>query len=421
MTQRLQFNYVPYPLWRRRWPGPIQQMMQPLWKAIYPVVEDTAPPTDAAAMADYLVRYGLLKAYSLQDLYICLRDSQPHIEDATTPPAATVEPALPARLPAQWEPMQAVIVNWPVMYPPLWDLHAQMVENITPAADVTITVPAPMWAHAVCLYLHHRGHIGADLMGKIRFMTLPTNDIWVRDYGPIIGYDQNGQRVAFDAIYDHIPEYPQTLDDHMPIHWAGQQGMPLIPVDLHTEGGNLWSDGAGTLIMTEQIFNENPGHDRASLERYLHTLFDYEKLIITPRLRLESTGHVDLILKLAAANHVLLSAPTSQSTGEELDQTAQLFERETNAAGKPYSVDFLPTPRLYFNWFTYPIRRSYTNALTVNGRVLVPVYKLPTDDTALRVYERAMPGYEIVPIDCAIGANGGGAVHCMTKDVPISL
>jgi agmatine/peptidylarginine deiminase len=31
-----------------------------------------------------------------------------------------------------------------------------------------------------------------------------------------------------------------------------------------------------------------------------------------------------------------------------------------------------------------------------------------------------MPSHDIIPIQCAVGANGGGAVHCLTKEVPKS-
>ena len=89
----------------------------------------------------------------------------------------------------------------------------------------------------------------------------------------------------------------------------------------------------------------------------------------------------------------------------------------TNAAGQPYRVFELPNPPRYRNWGFFAVWRSYTNALTVNGRVLVPVFGIPTDSEALAVYHEAMPDFDIIPIDCSASANGGGAVHCLTKEV----
>jgi agmatine deiminase len=256
-----------------------------------------------------------------------------------------------------------------------------------------------------------------EYANHIQYVILPTDDIWVRDYGPISAYTAEGQSVVFDAIYDHLPKYPQTRDDEMPRYWAAYRQAEYYKLDLHTEGGNLLTDGAGTLLMTERIFEENTHYTQRSLEDYLHQIFDFEKIIYTPRMRFETTGHIDLLIKLASAESVLVSAPDSPYT-DELQVTHEIFRKATNAQGNRYHITSLPTPPLYRNWFTYPIRRSYTNSLTVNGRVLVPIYGVRTDEIALRRYEEAMPDHQVIPIDCKIGANGGGAVHCLTKEVP---
>lgn len=411
------FEYIPYPLWRRQFPFPVNLITRPLWPMIYPVREDRTPPADATAMTDYLVRYRLMPEYQMRSIYNGLRSSEAEIEHAVD---LRPRPAdqLPVRLPAQWEPMEAVMVNWPVMYPPLWELHAELVEAIAPVAQVMITFSAPMWGHAIWLYLTLRQRLG-NHMEQVRFLHLPTNDIWVRDHGPLVGYNSSGGRVALNATYDHLPHYPQALDNSLPMRWATHTGTPLHPLNLHTEGGNLWTDGEGTLIMSQQIFNENPGYTYNKLEAYLHTLLDFKKLIITPQLHLEETGHVDLLGKLIKRDTILVSTPpASGENAAILTKMTELFRHETNALGERYTVIPLPTPKLYFNWFAYPIHRTYTNALTVNGRVLVPVYGIPEDKMALQVYREALPEYTIVPINCKAGVNGGGAVHCMTKEIP---
>jgi agmatine deiminase len=46
------------------------------------------------------------------------------------------------------------------------------------------------------------------------------------------------------------------------------------------------------------------------------------------------------------------------------------------------------------------------------------VYGEQADETALAVYSDTLSDYTIIPIDCRIVINGGGAVHCLTKEVP---
>jgi agmatine deiminase len=308
-----------------------------------------------------------------------------------------------------------------VLYPPLWALHAQIVEAITPVCDVSILVPAPLWAYAIYQYLCQRGRAN---LARVRFLHLPTDDVWVRDYGTVVGEDEHGELASVYAHYLTQPNYPQQRDDASAARWSAYEELPARLLDLRTEGGNLWTDGEGTLIMSEQVFRSNPHLNRTEIERRLHEVFVFEKLIILPRLRMEETGHIDLVLKLANANTVLMSKPSNQGLGAWLNDgrlrsTRHLLEYATNARGEHYTIHELPALPMYFNWGVYPIWRSYTNSLTINGRVLVPVYGVDEDEQALEIYRRVMPEHEVIGIDCKVGINGGGAVHCLTREIPM--
>jgi agmatine deiminase len=246
---------------------------------------------------------------------------------------------------------------------------------------------------------------------------LPTNDVWVRDYGPFVGLDGSA-RVAVAAHYDPEPNYPHEADDAMPQRWAAHHGIAARQIALHIEGGNLISDGAGTLLMSDRFERQGLRLSRDDMAAALHEVFSFDKLIVTPHLSEEATGHIDLLVKLADAETVLVTAPGDSINAERLAEAAATFHSETNARGLPYHVLELPGLPPYYNWGVYPIWRSYTNALTVNGRVLVPTYGEKSDDQALAIYEDALPHYSIIPIDCRVAINGGGAVHCLSKEVP---
>ncbi len=416
----IHFDFIPYPLWRRKYPAFLGILAKPLFHRFYPVREDAHPPETPAAMSKWLARWKLLGGgdssfIDQRAVARGLEDAEPVIAFANMDAEPQPAPEKPIRLPAQWEPLERVLISWAWLYPPLWEMHAQMAEGISGVCDVEILVTTEMWARAVWLYLSWRGF--AD-MSRVKFLVLPTNDIWIRDYGPFVGLDENGQRVVINAIYDPLPLYPQALDDAMARRWAAHNGFPARDWHMHTEGGNVWSDGRGTLLMSEQIFYSNRYYRRDDILASLHSVFEFKKAIIIPRLTIEETGHIDLLVKLADSETILISAPQSLSTARALRRARWHLEHETNADGQHYRFFELPTPPLYLNWGLYPIRRAYTNALTVNGRVLVPTFDIPHDEEALRVYEQAMPDYEVIPIACKTAINGGGAVHCMTKEVP---
>ena len=412
------FGTIIYPLWRKQYPKWVRPFTDYFWQnQRMPVAIDEHPPQQPKRLAQYLADYEILPTIDdVHALEQAIITSRARIITPDLHQTPAVYEGNPVRIPAQWETMEKVLISWAILYPKIWEMHAQMVEAISAVATVEILVPSELWAKAVWVYLQERGKAA---LSKVQFIIIPTNDIWIRDYGPIMAWGDGGQRVALDSIYDVLPAYPQADDDGMTARWAAHYELPVFKMNLHTEGGNLWTDGEGTLIMSEQILYSNRYYTRETLLEYLHSFLDFEVLHILPRLTLEETGHIDLLVKLASADTVLVSsADKSISTWKALRKAKRYFERSTNARGQSYRILELPTPPLYLNWGTYTIRRAYTNSLTINKRVLVPTYGLETDDIALGIYAEAMPSYEIIPIDCEVAINGGGAVHCMTKEIP---
>ncbi len=406
------FDFIPYPLWRRK----VSPLLAPLYRAAANLITRGNQPMDdpanltPARLADYLTRWRMLPPGMLHigdDLERVPADAAP---DVNPPP-------IPLRLPAQWERMEAVIVAFPVLYPPLWKTHAAMIQAIAPVARVDVLIPHPAWYAPITLWMDAYYPVRWE---NIRFIVAPLDDIWVRDYGPIVGHDPHGKQAAVDARFSPLSAYPQANDDQLPVRWAALRGIPVHHLPLYTEGGNIWSDGAGTLIMSDELIDRHAhlGLSRDQVESQMHRYFAFEKLILTPRLWREETGHVDLVCKLADARTILVGAATPFKNADRLRAARALFERETNAAGERYRVIELPMPQVSLNWGVYPIWRSYTNSLTVNQRVLVPVFGLSSDDAALRIYQDAMPEHQVIPIPCEAAVMGGGAVHCLTKEIP---
>jgi agmatine deiminase len=419
----IRFDFIPYPLWRRDLSplptalhAPARRLLRPLWGAFSAADFDADPPADPMRGADFLARGRLLPrgmdAAAAKSALASL--ASPALATADAKPDRA--PALPLRLPAQWERMEAVALTFPVLYPPLWATHAAIIAAIIDAdARPDVLIPSAAWGSLVAFYLAE-AH-GIDL-SRVRLIVLPTDDIWVRDYGAFIGIDADGRRAAVGMTYDPLPTYPQMRDDAMSASYAALLGLPFHKLDLHMEGGNIWSDGTGTLILSDDLYGRNPHLERDEVVERLREAFAFEALIITPRLWREETGHVDLLVKLADARTALVCAPSVPFQRARLREAAALLRRSTNAAGERYRVIELPMPMPYLNW-GFAIWRSYSNSLTVNGRVLVPIFGDPADALALHLYRSAMPDHEIIPIDCAAAANGGGAVHCLTKEVAL--
>ena len=401
-----QLAYPAKPWWKFEHLQRFSPVLEPVCRRFYPVGADATPPTDIDALARWMERWGLLPARLPRAA--ALR----RLEALASTPVETVKPGeLPdqapdeiSRLPAEWEPSEAVVIAWPVLYPGLWDFYRDLVAAIAPAARVDVLIPHAIYAPAVLAYL------GAGDR-RLRLLVTASDDIWIRDYGPLTCIDRAGQRVMVDAIYDP-PEMAFANDDSFPARYAAHQGVAGRQLALHLEGGNLWSDGRGTIITTEGLYDRNFPVPPDDVRQQLLAGLGAQTLIVLPPLRMEGTGHVDVFVKLATPDTVLVTEPRSAVNGGRLTEVTEILRAS-------YRVVTVPSVPAHINWGLSRIWPSYTNALTVNHRVLVPTYGLrERDAAAIAIYRQVLPDHEIIGIDARVAANAGGTVHCLTMQIP---
>jgi agmatine deiminase len=120
--------------------------------------------------------------------------------------------------------------------------------------------------------------------------------------------DKAAQRVMVNAIFDP-PEMLFANDDSFPVRYAAHLGCASHQLALHLEGDNLWSDGEGTPITTEGLYARNFPMPPDDVRRQLLEEFGAETLIVVPPLRMEGTGHIDVFVKLATPDTVLITEP----------------------------------------------------------------------------------------------------------------
>jgi agmatine deiminase len=412
----IQLGYAAKPWWKFEHLQRFNRILMPICRRFYPVGADVVPPADIDALARWMERWGLLpshvpRAAAQRQLEALACSSAETVEAERMPDGASSEIL---RLPAEWEPSEAVVITWPVLFPGFWDFYRDLVAAIAPVARVDVLIPHAIYAPAVLAYLGE----GWEDDRRLRLLVTPSDDIWIRDYGPLTCIDKAAQRVMVDAIFDP-PEMLFTNDDSFPVRYAAHQGCASRHLALHLEGGNLWSDGQGTLIATEGLYARNFPMPPDDVRQQLLEGLGAERLIVVPPLRMEGTGHVDVFVKLATPDTVLVTEPRSIVNGRRLAEAAEVLRASRNATGCFYRVVALPSVPAYCNWGVSRIWPSYTNALTVNQRVLVPTYGLPERDAAaLAVYRQVMPDHEIIGINARTAANAGGTIHCLTMQIP---
>jgi agmatine deiminase len=284
----------------------------------------------------------------------------------------------------------------------------------------------------------HRDHVAALLqhararMESARLYTAPSNDVWVRDHGPITLLE-GGRPVLCDFTFNGWGgKFEASADNEITrrLHVQGAfSATPLRRSDFVLEGGSLDSDGNGTLLTTAQCLlapTRNPGWSRAKIEGFIR-----EELGVTRVLWLErgwlagddTDSHVDMLARFCDARTIAYSA--CDQPGDEHYRELQAMAAELaalrDAGGRPYNLVPLPLPQAKRDRDGRRLPASYANFLIINGAVLVPVYSDPADPIALDRLAACFPGRAIIDIPCLPLISQNGSLHCVTMQIPAGV
>jgi agmatine deiminase len=317
-------------------------------------------------------------------------------------------PGTPVRLPAEFEPIESVLVSFPILYPSQWKTHAALIAAIAAEATAVVLVPDESWHKAVLLYLLRDG---LDL-GNVRFAYVKTDDVWIRDYGPTNVMAGGGRAFIWNNYYERYTSYAKLSADA-----ASELGryydVPVHRVPLVVEGGNIITDGKGTVVMFDSVLANNPDYDVERLRKVMEKYYGSDRLILLPSLEGELTGHVDMVVKFVDEDTLMVAeSEESFRWHRDFEAIAGMLSGTKSSSGRNYEVIRVKVA----SGGKDPARFwSYINSVTVNGSVIVPVFGTKEDALALDLYGKAMPGYKVVGID--MSDYPVGSVHCQTKEI----
>ncbi len=333
------------------------------------------------------------------------------------------------RLPAEWEPQAAVLLTWPHRNGD-WGGNLPEAEQTFMRMARLIASRQPLLVACHDAHSRDQAQAAAGTFGA-RIFEIPSNDIWVRDHGPITVLD-NGAPVLLDFRFNGWGnKYPADLDDALTGRLAPQAlaGLAVERIDAIMEGGSIESDGDGTIMTTSRCLlhpERNPDLDRRQLERLMDTWFGARQVLWLDHGELEgddTDGHVDMLARFVPDNTIVYTAcdDTADVHHAPLARMEEQLRGFRNAGGQPYRLIPLPWPPARFDEDGKRLPLSYANFLIINGAVLVPVYRVPTDQAALEVIAGAFPDREIVPVDALPLIRQHGSLHCASMQIPAAV
>mgnify|MGYP003586192160 CR=1 FL=1 len=334
------------------------------------------------------------------------------------------------RLPAEWEPQDAVLLGWPHEGSDWAPTLARVVPVFVRIATAIshyerVIIPAPDPASVLPL-LKEAG----ACMDRITVYALPTNDTWARDFGPITVYENN-EPLLLDYGFNGWGLKFRACDDNQitaRLHAQAAFGSDTrreIP-GLILEGGSIESDGAGTLLTTSACLleaNRNPHLSRAELEVWLCQQLGVARILWLEHGYLagdDTDSHVDTLARLAP-NQTIIYQSCDDPQDEhfaELQAMAKELAALRTAEGTAYQLVPLPWPSSCYDSEGQRLPATYANYLILNSAVLVPIYGNAQDQAACAAIATVFPEREIVPILCRELIEQHGSLHCVTMQIP---
>lgn len=275
-----------------------------------------------------------------------------------------------------------------------------------------------------------KASLGQDVdWQRISIIELPTNDTWVRDYGPIAVF-KDGRTVLTDFTFNAWGMKFAADCDNLVTSRLQARGVFKAPLvnyrDLVLEGGSIETDGNGTVLTTTCCLtapNRNDALSREQLEQELLDRLGCVKMLWLDHGALsgdDTDGHIDTLARFAP-DGVILYCGCDNPEDEHYEPLMKMEEdlkQMTDAEGNPYHLIKLPLPDAMYDEISR-LPATYANFLVMNHQVLVPVYGQPENDVkACELIGQAFPGRKIQGIDCRPLICQHGSLHCASMQLP---
>jgi agmatine deiminase len=332
------------------------------------------------------------------------------------------------RWPAEWEPHAATWIawphkvrTWPGRFEPIPQRFALIVESLAQFEPVHVL------AGSEAVMAQARTMVGH--LDRVMLHDIPTNDAWVRDYGPTFLAGPGDGEVSvvdwqFNAWGGKYP--PWDLDNEAPHHIARVLRLRRFEPGIVLEGGSIDTNGRGVILTTESCLldrRRNPGLSGADIERVLQDFLAASKVIWLvggPLAGDDTDGHVDQLARFVGPHQVVVAVeedPRDENYAPLQANLRRLQSFEQQARGESLEVIPLPMPRpIVIDSQRVPA--SYCNFYVANGCVLVPRFEDPADDAARDILQPLFPDRQVIGLPARELIWGRGAFHCLTQQQP---
>ena len=336
-------------------------------------------------------------------------------------------------MPAEWYPHKCCWMQWPYENPnhdgygaiPSWS-HFDFEKGRSAWANVAKSI-AEFEKVKMIVHPDNKKNAKNLLDDKIEIIEFKIDDCWARDSGAIFLLDNKNKLGAVDWEFNGWGKFiPYDSDNKIAKLMIENSSATYFKNNMILEGGSIHVDGEGTLLTTEQCLlnkNRNPNLSKEEIENCLKEYLGINKIIWLKNGTDEGTdGHVDNIACFVKTGTVLaLSCRDKNDTFyEKINENLEILKTTTDCNGKRLEVIELEMSykRLIPN---DDEPSSYINFYIANEGIVMPRFQdEKADDNAKNILQSVFPDRKIIAINGIDISMGGGNVHCITQQQPLS-
>ncbi len=336
--------------------------------------------------------------------------------------------AADVRVPAEWEPQEAIWLQWPGRY------EKSLEEGFAKMSAVIIQYQK---LHVLCasekIKLDAQKALtkfGADPDHSNLIWHITSNDsAWMRDNGPVYVVSDGEMRIQnwnFNAWGGAFgADIPYASDNDVPRQVGEYLKFPVDDVNIVHERGNLEFNGVDAVIANWSTIGDahrNPGYTKQQAETDFKRLFGVTRVVLiegVPKSDL-TKGHIDGIARFISADAVVVGQCTEASKCKPGDgQDDEVYEQAAKtieSAGFRVIRDPMEAT-VRFGGETFDT--NYLNWLVGNGFVIAVGFGHAEADAAAKErIQSYFPGRAVHVIEMLKSWASGGGVHCHTNDQP---
>ncbi len=270
-------------------------------------------------------------------------------------------------------------------------------------------------------------------LANVDFVIKRTDDVWVRDNGPIFVYDTDNELKITDWGFNGWGfDTPYRADDTVPGVVANYTETPRINLNnIILEGGAIEVDGQGVMMATRSSTIQNGRNQNMTQTQFENALT--ENLGVTKFIWLNgyfggqediTDAHIDGFARFAHNNTIVTMNNADLQYWGLSNADRNTLNAATNINNVPYSYVRLPLTANNVRTTdgrNLGFKGSYVNFYSANTVVLMPTYNDPNDAVALNLLQQLYPNKTVIGIDVRNLYENGGMVHCVTQQQPIEI